>query len=60
MHSSGQRRMKVKIPLVDLKAQYNSIKEEIDKAIRGVIDRGEFILGSEVEALEEEITTYLY
>lgn len=53
------REGKVKIPLVDLKAQYNSIKEEIDAAIRKVIKGGQFILGPEVKALEKEIATYL-
>jgi len=48
----------MKIPLVDLKAQYNSIKEEIDTAIRGVMQQGEFILGPEVKAFEEEIASY--
>jgi len=47
------------IPLVDLKAQYNPIKEEIDDAIQKVIERGQFILGTEVKALEEEIASYL-
>jgi dTDP-4-amino-4,6-dideoxygalactose transaminase len=47
------------IPLVDLKAQYNSIKDEIDKPIQEVIQSGQFILGPEVEALEEEIAAYL-
>ena len=49
----------MKIPLVDLKAQYGSIKEEIDEAVRRVIERGEFILGPEVEALEKEVAAYL-
>jgi len=49
----------VKIPLVDLKAQYSSIKEEIDAAIQRVLESGQFILGSEVETLEEEIAQYL-
>jgi dTDP-4-amino-4,6-dideoxygalactose transaminase len=46
------------IPLADLRSQYNSIKEEIDEAIRRVIEDGQFILGSEVEALEGEISSY--
>lgn len=46
------------IPLVDLKAQYESVRDEIDRAIQGVIDSGEFILGSEVEAFEQEIAAY--
>lgn len=47
------------IPLVDLKAQYHSIKAEIDKTIHRVIEDGQFILGAEVGALEKEIATYL-
>ncbi len=47
------------IPLVDLKAQYKAIKKEIDEAVQAVIDRGEFILGHEVEVFEQEIAAYL-
>ncbi len=32
------------IPLVDLRAQYERIKGEIDKAVQGVIQSGQFIL----------------
>ena len=46
------------IPLVDLKAQYGSIKKEINEAIRGVIDSGQFILGPEVKAFEEAVANY--
>ncbi len=49
----------MKIPLVDLKAQYSSIKEEIDEAISKVIAHGQFILGPEVGNLEKEIADYL-
>jgi len=45
--------------MVDLKAQYDSIKGEIDSAIRRVVESGQFILGPETKALEEEITAYL-
>jgi len=48
----------MKIPLVDLKAQYNSIKDEIDTAIRRVLENGQFILGPEVKAFEEEMAAY--
>ena len=48
----------MKVPLVDLTAQYNSIKDGIDAAIRRVLDSGQFILGSEVKAFEEEIAAY--
>lgn len=42
------------IPLVDLVAQYKSIKKEIDKAIRNVISKGKFIGGEEVKKFEIE------
>ena len=46
------------IPLVDLKAQYQNIREEIDSAIRGVLESSQFILGSEVRAFEEAFAAY--
>jgi dTDP-4-amino-4,6-dideoxygalactose transaminase len=46
------------VPLVDLKAQYNSLKEEIDEAIHRVVRSGQFILGPEVKAFEDEIAAY--
>jgi len=46
------------IPLVDLRAQYRAIKPEIDRAILRVVDRGQFILGPQLEALEREIAAY--
>lgn len=44
--------------ILDLHGQYESIKPEIDEAIRRVLDRQSFILGEEVEKLEEEISEY--
>ena len=46
------------IPFVDLKAQYRSIKPEVDAAIQGVLDSCQFTLGSEVNAFEEEFAAY--
>jgi len=46
------------IPLTDLKAQCNSIKDEINEAIQRVIQSGQFILGPEVKAFEEEMASY--
>ena len=46
------------ITLVDLKAQYDSIKDEIDNAIHRVVEQGQFILGPEVKAFEEEMAAY--
>ena len=48
----------MKIPLVDLEVQYNSIKQEIDEAIQRVTEGGQFILGPEVTALENEVTAF--
>jgi dTDP-4-amino-4,6-dideoxygalactose transaminase len=48
----------MKIPLVDLKAQYQSIKEEIDKAISNVINNTNFINGPEVKAFETDFSAY--
>jgi len=49
----------MRIPLVDLRVQYDSIKGEIDSAIREVVENGQFILGPEVKSFEEEIASYL-
>ncbi len=46
------------IPFVDLKAQYRSIKPEIDAAVLGVLESCEFTLGSEVVAFEKEFAAY--
>ena len=46
------------IAFVDLKAQYHSIKEEIDMAIGKVLESGQFVLGNETVALEEEFANY--
>jgi dTDP-4-amino-4,6-dideoxygalactose transaminase len=49
----------MKIPLADLKAQYLSIKDEIDGAIQKTLETTQFILGPEVKALEGEIAAYV-
>lgn len=46
------------IPFVDLKAQLSGIRVEINDAIARVLDSCQFILGSEVEAFEEEFADY--
>lgn len=48
----------VSIPMLDLRAQYTSIEEEIHSAIDEVLETQHFILGPNVEALEKEIATY--
>src|SRR3989344_6930919 len=44
-----------KIPLVDLRVQYDSIKPEIDAAIQEIINSSQFILGEPVEKFEQEL-----
>lgn len=48
----------VPVPMLDLKAQYQQVKTEVDAAIQRVIDSQQFINGSEVAALEEEVARY--
>ena len=49
----------MKIPFVDLKAQYSSIKEEIDQAISNVIQESAFIGGKYAKAFEEDFADYV-
>lgn len=44
----------VKVPFLDLKAQYQSIKPEIDAAISEVLESCQFILGEQVAGFERE------
>jgi len=48
----------VKVPYLDLKAQYQSIKSEIDAAISRVLESCQFVLGSEVAAFEQNFAKY--
>jgi dTDP-4-amino-4,6-dideoxygalactose transaminase len=48
----------MRIPLLDLKAQYLTIKDEIDQAILNVLDSSVFILGPEMKTLEKEIAAF--
>lgn len=47
------------IPLVDLTAQYHSIKKEIDSAVLSTLESGHFILGPQVTKFEESVASYL-
>lgn len=46
------------IPILDLKAQYQSIKSELDAAVIHVLENAQFILGPEVAAFEREFAAY--
>jgi dTDP-4-amino-4,6-dideoxygalactose transaminase len=47
-----------RVPLLDLKAQYETIRDEIRSAIDRVLESQNFILGPEVAALEREVAEY--
>lgn len=47
------------ISLVDLTAQYHSIKKEIDAAVLSTLESGHFILGPQVVKFEESVASYL-
>jgi len=46
------------VPLLDLKAQYRTIREEVRAAIDRVAEAQQFIMGPEVEGLEREVAAY--
>ncbi len=46
------------VPALDLQAQYQSIRAEIDEAIRRVVESQHFVLGPEVARFEEEAARY--
>ena len=44
---------------IDLKTQYNKYKDYIDAKIHAVLDHGQFIMGPEVEELEQELAQFV-
>jgi dTDP-4-amino-4,6-dideoxygalactose transaminase len=48
-----------RIPLLDLQAQYQGLKPEIDAAVARVLASGNFILGPEVAAFEDEFASFV-
>ena len=48
------------VPLLDLKAQYQTIKPEIDRAVQEVFESQYFILGPTVERCEKNIAAYCH
>lgn len=49
----------MKIPILDLKPQYASLKTEINEAIDRVLESGAFIMGPDVKLFEQEVASYL-
>ena len=48
----------MKIPFIDLQAQYQAYKPEIDEAIQNVLNSSQYIMGPEVKKLEEGLAAY--
>ena len=46
------------VPMVDLKTQYDAIKDEIKDAVLGVIENTAFILGPQGKTLEQSVAAY--
>ncbi len=44
---------------IDLAAQYQHLKKRIDKRIQNVLDHGQYIMGPEVQELEEKLAEYV-
>ncbi len=49
----------MRVPVLDLKAQYAALRAEIEPIVLGVCESQGFVLGPEVEALEQEIAAYV-
>lgn len=47
------------IPMLDPRPQYKELEAEIQEAVNRVLDSGQFIMGPEVAAFEEEVARYL-
>jgi len=47
------------VPLLDLKAQFSPLREEINRALSQVVEAQAFILGEPVARLEEEVARYV-
>jgi dTDP-4-amino-4,6-dideoxygalactose transaminase len=48
----------MKVPPIDLQAQYQTIRDEVRLAVERVFESQQFVMGAEVQALEEEIAEY--
>ena len=46
------------VPMVDLKKQFNDIKEEVFETITGILESSQYILGPRVRELEKKIAGY--
>src|SRR5882724_5066618 len=57
---SAETQTEMRVPLIDLSAQHRSLREQLLVAIERVVDSQQFVLGPEVQALEEGIARYCH
>ena len=50
----------MKVPLLDLQAQYATIRDEIISAVGGIFESQRFVLGDQVVSLEAEIARFCW
>ena len=58
MSSTVNEKTITKVPLIDLKRQYRSMKEELNSAIQDVLESQAFILGPQVKEFEDLFASY--
>lgn len=46
------------IPFIDLKSQYSRIKDNVDTGIQRVLDHGSYIMGPEINELEQKLASF--
>jgi dTDP-4-amino-4,6-dideoxygalactose transaminase len=47
------------VPFVDLRAHHAAIRSDVELAVRALLDRGDFILGGEVQRFEAEYAAFI-
>ena len=52
------RREGSKMQFIDLKKQYNEIKEDVNRRIDNVLEHQHFIMGSEIEEMEQRLAKF--
>lgn len=55
---NGKEKTSIDVPLLDLRVQFASIEQEVRAAMDRVLENQRFILGPEVETLEEHLAAY--
>jgi len=53
-----RRATSMTIPFIDLKTQYQALKSQIQARINQVLEHGQYIMGPEVQELEEKLAAY--